>query len=151
MRKMLSAVLLTTTMSVPAKAMPALVCKFTLMASTTLLNGGKFDAAPVIKPVTKADIAEMTVAAIDFKAGTAQVIGNAGTASLYAYQYPNTANFLEVTVAGNFMLLTVALPNGGLPVTTLEPLELAAVYSRHTVMFESIVASQYWGTCTAKN
>ncbi len=88
------------------------------------------------------------------KSGNAPLIVTRGTASL---------NFLEFTPAGNIMLLTVVLTSwdGTLPMSNVvnNPIELPAVYSRHTVTgpviegydLGGIEPSQYRGMCKLKN
>lgn len=89
------------------------------------------------------DTMSLTVAAIDLEKKSAQVIGNAGAAPVYAFQSQTGLNIMEVTPTGNIILLTVMLVNRG----SSHP----AAYSRH--IFDPIIGgivSQYYGACEDK-
>lgn len=114
----------------------ALVCSLKAKSSGTLERTGEF------APGTHDDRMQFTFAAIDLEAGTAQVIGNQGASNIYAMQGSDSINFIERTISGNINLTTVFLGEGGGP--------FGAVHSRHVVMLDAAVVSQYVGTCDAK-
>jgi hypothetical protein len=89
------------------------------------------------------DTMSLTIAAIDLEKKSAQVIGNAGAAPVYAFKSQAGLNIMEATPTGNINLLTVMLVNQG----SSHP----AAYSRH--IFDPIISgmvSQYYGACKDK-
>jgi hypothetical protein len=85
---------------------------------------------------------ELTFDAIDLKAGTGRIIGNAGGSDLVVLGGSEAITLIEQTGSGNFVFTTIfkatAKRNG----------EYIAVMSRHISMPGGPLPSQYHGTCT---
>lgn len=113
----------------------ALVCSFKTVAAGTLDQAGGYEAG---KPSTM----DFTIAAIDSRAKTAQMVGNVGTSRLWVVLGTGSVNFVEPTPAGNLMLTTVILQGDG---------PFGAIHSRHTVMSDHAVVTQYVGTCEPRS
>jgi hypothetical protein len=77
---------------------------------------------------------------IDLTEGTARFVGNIGASDVTASASESGLWFLERTPAGNFNLVTV------FATSTMAP-EYPAVMSRHVVVGDEPVPSQYYGTC----
>lgn len=133
----LAAVLcLTAVPSASANDLPrpgAFVCGFG-EAATTIHDKNGF----------KTDVGEasmsFTVAGIDYDAGKAQLVGNAGTAPLIVMNGSGKATFIEITSAGVVHSLTIFSIPG--------PLKgYVSVYSRHSAFLDDIIVSQNYGYC----
>ena len=74
---------------------------------------------------------------VDSQAGTAYVLGNAGTEPVSVVQAEDGMTFIEVTQTGNVM--STAVNHAG-----------RSVHSRNTIMFGDLTPSQYYGTCKFK-
>ncbi len=79
---------------------------------------------------------------IDYAAGTARMVGNAGSASLGAIMGANGATFVEITSTGNIMTTTVFA-------WWDTDRRYVAVHSRHTAIAGDPVPSQVHGACSA--
>lgn len=105
--------------------------------------------SPTMKPGTFPASGEfMQFDAIDREAGTARLIGNAGSADVHVFETRSGLHFLEQTPGGNITVTTVFRdrPAG------LQSSQLAFVSSRHIVLGMAIgrpdpVPSQYHGVC----
>jgi hypothetical protein len=94
------------------------------------------------KPTT--DVMNYTFAGLDPAMSSAQVIGNAGAATVHLIKGAHTWNFIEVTGVGNVMTTTVFKSADGR--------NHPAVHSRHTALSDGEpLPSQYRGMCEAKN
>lgn len=89
-------------------------------------------------------VMKLTITNLNEKAGSAQVIGNVGTAEVLFTRLGEQLQFFEQTPAGNLTLLTVYTPpEAGKP--------LPAAYSRHILSTPANVSiSQYAGSCQPK-
>lgn len=89
-------------------------------------------------------VMKLTITNLNEQAGTAQVIGNVGTAEVLFTRLGEQMQFFEQTPAGNLTLLTVYTPpEAGKP--------LPAAYSRHILATPANVSiSQYAGSCQPK-
>ena len=79
---------------------------------------------------------------IDYDAGTARMVGNAGSAPLGAFMGANGATFIEITPTGNVMTTTVFAWWGA-------DRRYVAVHSRHTAIGGDPIPSQVEGACSA--
>ena len=89
------------------------------------------------------DRMESVFAGIDLAANRAQLAGNVGSASVWAYRGAfNSIVFLEVTPVGNMNMTTVLSPE--------KDGTIRAITSRHTVdvLPGEYMATQMLGTCT---
>lgn len=122
--------------TLPMPPMTALSCEL------TAVHGGALN--PTYERGKSGTVMKLTITALDDKGGSAQVIGNAGTANVRFSRLKEQLHFLEETPSGNLMLLNVYAPP--------EPGEaLPAVYSRHVLISPAnIVISQYAGSCQPK-
>jgi hypothetical protein len=89
-------------------------------------------------------VMKLTITALNDKAGSAQLIGNVGTADVLFRRSEGQMQFLEQTPSGNPTLLNVYAPP--------EPGKaLPAAYSRHVLVSPANIAiSQYAGSCQPK-
>ena len=118
-----------------AKLPKALHCMFD-QGSFNVFENGKFASEPGGKM-------QFVIAAIDAKAGTAQMIGNAGAENLIMLRGKGNMNFVEQTGVGNINLTSVytkVAPSGG----------FVAVHSRHVGTGDDPMISQYYGVCEGK-
>lgn len=76
---------------------------------------------------------------INIKAGTARLIGNAGTADVIALSADNRLSFVEVTNSGNVNLTSVNFD--------FDAALLKATHSRHVGTIAVPMSSQLYGTC----
>ena len=86
---------------------------------------------------------QFVLASIDPKAGTAQMIGNAGAENLIVLSGKSNMHFVEQTAVGNINLTSVytqAAPDG----------RFVSVHSRHVGTSGDPMISQYLGFCTGK-
>lgn len=121
---------------VPLPQMTALTCELTAVHDGSLNPGYKRG-----KP---GSVMKLTITNLNDKAGSAQLIGNIGTADVLFMRQDDQMQFLEQTPSGNLSLLNVYAPP--------EPEKpLPAAYSRHVLISPANVAiSQYAGTCQPK-
>lgn len=121
---------------VPLPQMTALTCELTAVHDGALNPG--------YESGTSGFVMKLTLTNLDDKAGTAQLIGNAGTANVQFSRLDNEMQFLERTPSGNLTLLNIyAPPMPGEP--------LPAAYSRHIFVSPANIAiSQYAGSCRPK-
>jgi len=78
---------------------------------------------------------------IDLKAGKARIIGNQGARDVIALATPTGITFIEKTPAGNINVTTVfAKYNDGSG-------DFTFVHSRHLMLIEGPLPSQYYGVC----
>jgi len=89
-------------------------------------------------------VMKLTITNLNDKAGSAQLIGNVGTADVLFSRLRDQMQFLEQTPSGNLTLLNVYAPP--------EPgKSLPAAYSRHVLVSPANIAiSQYAGSCQPK-
>lgn len=115
----------------------AFTCEFSRSA-TTNYEAGEFR--------TEIDNGDMrfTVAAIDLNKNSAQMIGNAGAAELIVVSGRQRLNFIEVVEGSGTTNLLTVFSVGNSDDT------LPAVYSRHVMILDSILVSQWFGDCVAK-
>lgn len=120
----------------PMPQMTALTCELTAVHS-----GGLNPDYEREKP---GFVMKLTITSLNEKAGSAQVIGNVGTANVLFSRSEGQMRFLEQTSSGNPTLLNVYAPP--------EPgRALPAAYSRHVLISPANVAiSQYAGSCQPK-
>jgi hypothetical protein len=84
-----------------------------------------------------------TIAAINERTSSAQIVGNAGASDMFLVLGRETASFIEPTPIGNINLTTIYL--------RAERNRYRAVHSRHVGTAIDPMVSQYLGWCEAKN
>ena len=114
----------------------AIVCEFTSRHSAN------FD--PRYQPNKTGERLALTFASIDVAARSAQLIGNAGAATVTLFASEGKLNFVEVTDGGNITMTSVfALVPSGDP--------MPAVHSRHMMMLGMALVSQFTGSCAPRS
>lgn len=81
----------------------------------------------------------MVFDSINFKKGTARLIGNVGVSNVMVILGEAGAHFLEPTVTGNLSLYTVY--------AQLRGKRFIAAFSRHMMFLRNAIPSQYPATC----
>jgi hypothetical protein len=90
----------------------------------------------------------MTFAAINPVNRSAQLIGNLGAANVQMVVGSDRLTFVETTLAGNVNVTAVSADVEPSPSVSLV---YRAVHSRSANFFGQILASQYYGICTARD
>ena len=85
---------------------------------------------------------KLTFASVDVASGTAQLIGNAGAASVILLQATGGLNSIERTEIGNINRTTVFT-------RVAEDGRFLSAHSRHVAIDGDPVISQYFGSCAA--
>jgi hypothetical protein len=113
----------------------AIVCNF---------PGGNFASIESGRFVSKSvdDRMALTYGAIDPSTGTAQMIGNVGSADVLLLAEKSSLHFLERTGAGNLTITTVYLRG--------DARSFSAVHSRHVGTSKDPLVSQYLGSCDVR-
>lgn len=121
---------------VPLPQMTALTCELTAVHDGALNPGYKRGKS--------GSVMKLTITNLNDQAGSAQLIGNVGTADVLFSRLGDQMQFLEQTPSGNLMLLNVYAPP--------EPGKaLPAAYSRHVLISPANIAiSQFAGSCQPK-
>jgi hypothetical protein len=122
---------------VMAQSFPrALVCSF----STVFIS--QFEGDWTTK--SQQEKFDLTIAAIDVKNSTAQLLGSQGASDIAAFAGLDILNFLEITGVGNQTLTTVFL---GKRRNDAHP----AIHSRHMSILGTPVVSHFRGYCVPKS
>ena len=108
----------------------------TLATAETRTFVCEYDSIASPDGVQKVDKGEFVLTFIlDSETEKAYMLGNVGTEEVSIIPNKDALNFIEVTATGNVMLTTIIWKGG------------FSIHSRHSIIFEVALPSQYYGHC----
>ena len=133
-RLIILALVMLVTWPVAAKQGPPKAFKCLFTSSVAAEDNGKGLASEPTGPMA------FTLASVDIKAKTAQLIGNAGADKVTVLTGDHGLHFMNLTGTDNFIVTTVFAStdaNG----------KFHSVHSRHVSLGDKPIVSQYYGSC----